>query len=355
MESYGCWYCTPLGEIEGLIEVLSKNKIAIFTPDLDDQAAQFRCIIHLRDVMECGVVTAPADDDSVGHYLTFHITLDLEGVRNLLFRFTDRAAADSFCRSIIAVKAAFVVGTSSPLSTSLSEIPYFSDHIDLSPAPSPLGSPSPPPALSPPPMTVNPTDKPAIEFKGSFLLTADNAADIREMLPLEHRFGELRLLFTPKLHGISIPGFFRKVEEVGSFPSIVILKDASGCCTFGAFVKAPWTLSRRYHGSPETFVFTLEKSGQRDVVMYGSGGANRLFQFADDKCLVIGGGSKKSDAAISIFSNWLRGTSGACETFGTFKPLCCSPEFVIGDIEFWSVLPDQVVAARPGHPLVRSN
>jgi hypothetical protein len=172
------------------------------------------------------------------------------------------------------------------------------------------------------------------------------------MLPLEYRFGELRLLFTPKLHGISIPSFFRKAEEAGGLPSVIVVQDASGCCKFGAFVKAPWMLSRRYYGTSETFVFTLVRSNKREVVMYGSAGANRLFQYADEKCVVIGGGSKKSDSAISIFSSWLRGTSGACETFGNSHPLCCSHEFVIGDIEFWSVLPETVAAARPGQILV---
>ena len=207
------------------------------------------------------------------------------------------------------------------------------------------------PISSPPPLSLSLNDKPAIDFLGPYLLEAEFAADIREMLPLEHRFSELRLLFSPKLHGISIPAFFRKSEESASFPSIVIIQDASRCCTFGAFVKAPWMLSRRYYGSPETFVFSLSHSGVHSSVMYASGGSNRLFQYADEKCVVIGGGSKKSDAAVSVFSSWLRGTSGPCETFGNTRPLCCSHEFVIGDIEFWSVIPEAMAASHPGHRL----
>lgn len=348
MESYGCWYCVPSGEIDGLMEVLSRNRVVLFTPDIDGQVMQYQCIVHVDDIHECAVISAPLNnDDSVCHFLQLQIA-DSAGqiAGEIFFRFTDRSTVDLLCRTILAVKSS--PDTSNISSEGVSQIPFFSDHIELSPEPSPpLESPSPPPLLSPPPICVNASDKAAVEFSGDYLLDSESAADIRELLPLEHRFGEFRLLFTPKLHGISVPSFFRRSEDMGTFPSFIIIKDSPGCCTFGAFVKMPWTLSRRYYGSAESFVFTLIRKGVRDVAMYGSGGANRYYQYADEKCVVIGGGSKKSDAAISIFSSWLRGTSGACETFGTRHSLCCSSEFIIGDIEFWSVLPETVASVRP--------
>lgn len=332
-------YCVPPGrEIEGLLELLSRNRVALFTPDIEAEAMQFQCVIHMNDLKAVAAVSRPT-----GHFLQFKL---LNG--NVFFRFPDRQTAETLCKSIL-------VMLHQPAQLNLipnegySQIPFYSEHMSLgSEESSARGSPSPPPLISPPPICVNSWDKAAVEFGGSYLLDSESAADIRQMVPLEHRFGEFRLLFSPKVHGISIPSFFRKSEEIGPFPSFLLIRDAAGCCVFGAFVKMPWSLSRRYYGTAETFVFTLARKGQRDVAMFGTSGANRLYQYADEKCVVIGGGSKKSDAAISVFSSWLRGTSGACETFGTRHQLSCSAEFVIGDVEFWSILPETVTSVRPG-------
>jgi len=67
-------------------------------------------------------------------------------------------------------------------------------------------------------------------------------------------------------------------------------------------------------------------------------GSNTLFQYSDDKKLVIGGGA--TGCGLALFENWLRGGSNACETFGTSESLCCSHDFVVGDIEFWGILPE---------------
>ena len=190
-------------------------------------------------------------------------------------------------------------------------------------------------------MSVRTADKPAMEYVGPFLMSRDFATDIRELLPLEFRFSEFRFMFSPKVHGISIPSFYRHVEEL-PFASVLIVRDAKGCCTFGAFCKKPWLLgsSRQYFGSSENFLFSLIKSRVPQLRVFGcSSSGNRLYQFCDDKRIVVGGGGA-GGAGICIFENWLRGSSGPCETYGTTESLCCSSEFVVGDIEFWALMPD---------------
>jgi hypothetical protein len=223
-----------------------------------------------------------------------------------------------------------------------SQVPFFSDHIHVTPIVSPenkvVGR-----ILKEfnDTITVGLNDKPAREFKGRFLLLAhpDWAFQIKEMLPLQYRFCEMRLLFSPKIHGISIPAFYRRVDSM-PFPSIMILKDSlqKNCCVIGAFCQSPWTLSnsRRFFGSCENFVFSLSKNGKPKLEVFSSYSAkNRFFQFSDDRRIIIGSGG-----AISVFDDWLRGSSRPCETFNTVESLTCTSEFVLGDIEFWALLPD---------------
>ena len=327
--AYVAGYCTPQRVVDGTVEVLLQA--VLFTPSEDADIAVFQCLILVADIAECASVSTVLEDtadDIVEHFLQ----VELRDAHDVLFRFPDRRAADGCCREILELKA-----SSSPTPAGQSHIPYFSDYLGLTA--------SPPAIISPPPLTLNAGDKPAVEFGGRFLLTSESASDMRDMLPLEFRFSEFRFLFSPKLHGISVPAFFRRCEEY-PYPSVVVVKEAGGCCVFGAFCKAPWAPLHRYFGSTETFVFSLQRKGMRDVGMYGCTGTNRLFQFADDKSIAIGGGSKRSDAAIAVHSDWLRGSSGACETFGTPKPLSCKHDFVIADIEFWAIIPETV--SRPG-------
>ena len=343
-ETFSAQYCTEDRSVDGTIELLAQS--LLFTPDNDADIPVYQCLIQAADIAECASVSTVLEDalDQVEHFLQ----LELVGRENhdVMFRFASRASANECCRAVLELRHASEetadIAALPHASESRSHVPFFSDFLGLT---------SPPPGVSPPPLTLNPSDKPATEYGGQFLLTRDWASDIREMLPLEFRFSEFRFLFSPKLHGISVPSFFRRCDEF-PYPSVVLVREAGGCCVFGAFCRAAWVPSHRYFGSTETFVFTLQRRAHREVAMYACTGNNRLFQFADEKSIVIGGGSKRSDAALSVHADWLRGTSGSCETFGTTRPLACKSDFVIADIEFWSVLPETVI--RPGLPIRKS-
>jgi hypothetical protein len=71
--------------------------------------------------------------------------------------------------------------------------------------------------------------------------------------------------------------------------------------------------------------------------------------------LVIGGGSGTAAAtcgsAIVLVDNWLRGSSNPCETFASSHSLCCSSDFIVGDVEFWGLVPED--SRQPSVPVVR--
>jgi len=366
-QEFVCTYCTQEGKIDGIFEILGKNHIALFTPEEPDAAQKFQCVISIHEVLGCAVIGGPSgssssldsslaqsdeDDEEVANYLQIQMKFRhsqwSEEIRNLFYRFADKQLLRKCCGIILKIMAS-PPPTSSPASESITNIPFFSDHLNLSLVPTtmyPVASNTADTEsaqarhehlLSPPPITVLRGDQAAAEFAGGFLLTSDRAAEIREMLPLEFRFCEMRLLFSPKIHGISIPSFYRHVEDC-PFPSVVIMRDAAvNCCVLGAFCKAPWVkdFSRKFFGSSENFVFKLVNKGKPDMHVFPCISTNsRLYQFCDEKRIVIGQG------AICVYDNWLRGSSNPCETYGTITSLCCRSEFVVGDIEFWSLIPE---------------
>lgn len=90
---------------------------------------------------------------------------------------------------------------------------------------------------------------------GSTLVSEDVACELCQCLPTSVRWrSSWRLVYAPKLHGISLRTFHRRMEEEG--PSLVIIQDHSGC-VFGGYASTPWTVGERYYGTGECFVFTF--------------------------------------------------------------------------------------------------
>lgn len=324
MHASKCRYCTSRGDVEGTLELLSHNRVVIFTPDSSEIASEFQCIVHAPDILESEMIKQKQDQ---GSFLRLRMMPILEDksdkeTKSVLFRFEDQIQLMNVCREIVCMRTR--PAAQSKKKSQVSLIPFYSDHIKVEIRTDP--------SLLP---TIGVDDKPANEFRGSFLLTETFADQIRDLLPLQYRFAELRLLFSPKIHGISIPAFYRRADSLPAAPSIMILTDSHKGCVLGAFCKSQWTNSRsqRFYGSAENFIFTLKKDSTNNVqVFLPNTSANPLFQFSDLQRIVVGGG------AISVFDNWLRGSSNPCSTFGTESSLACSAEFVVGDIEFWALI-----------------
>ena len=366
-----CWYCCPDGEVEGTLLIVEKNHIFIFTPSDPTNSSKFdQCMIHIHDCFELGTVSYPIDDTIVAYYVQLQFkaepVLDDLILRNVYLRFEAKKDMVGVAKVLLRMKGE--KNLLSDYDTSITKIPCYSDHMNLSPIVSPeirklpaivstgllkprqgeRATPSPRARseedpillLSPPTLLLDIKDKPAIEFSGSLLACShsDLIAEVRELLPLEYRFNEWRLVYSPKIHGISIPSFYRRFQT-NSFPSVIVVTDAKRDCVFGAFCRSPWLPEnqRKYFGSNENFIFSIKKKGVV-ATKYSPWipGSNTLFQYSDEKKLVIGGGATGS--GLALFENWLRGVSNACETFGTFESLCCSHDFVVCDVEFWGIL-----------------
>jgi hypothetical protein len=368
---FTCQYCTPEVDVEGLLMIIPKRYVVIFTPSVDSVEIP-PCQIHLNDVFELCTVIVPGETEEV---VVFYVQLQFRStpptvhddlvLRNVFFRFNSKDDMIISAKILLELKND---NTQLSYDPSITQIPYFSDHLNFSPIVSPETKPitfwscptnpriSPrepenrrpsSPALlllSPPKLSIHPTDKSAHEYTGPLLAHNELIADVRELLPIEYRFHKWRLVYSPKVHGISLSTFYRNAETTES-PSIILITDGKRDCLFGGFCISPWKCRKKFYGHCENFLFSLIKGNIVKTEYFPwAMGNNRLFQYSDNEKLVIGGnvsGGNTSGSAIVIHDNWLRGSSHACETFSTNHSLCCTKDFVVGDVEFWALTDPQ--------------
>lgn len=222
---------------------------------------------------------------------------------------------------------------------------------------------------TPKPLPVLDPRLPCAELKQSALSPA-LAAQIRDMLPAHLRFSSWQLAYAPGVHGTSLNTFYR--QQAG--PNVVVVQDAQGGL-FGGFAAEPWRPhAGAYGGAGEAFVFAAREASEmsgmgvavaRDTLLasgsnvpcsdsYTAAGEvelvprltptvpmepqldvywavpkrDRIIQWSDSKMMGLG-------RAVVVWDNFLRGSSGACDAFGS-SPLS-SPEFVIRSFECWHV------------------
>ncbi|CAE8599344.1 unnamed protein product, partial [Polarella glacialis] len=90
------------------------------------------------------------------------------------------------------------------------------------------------------------------------------AMDLYHHLPVSIRWRTAwRLVYSPRLHGVSLQTFHRRMREEG--PSLILLQDHCGI-VFGGFASEPWRLTDRYYGSGESFVFRFRRAMPKPVV-----------------------------------------------------------------------------------------
>ncbi|KAF4662963.1 hypothetical protein FOZ61_002038 [Perkinsus olseni] len=175
-----------------------------------------------------------------------------------------------------------------------------------------------------------------LDAKDPWLLTRRAAATLSDHLPIMLRFTQWTLSYSPKVHGISLDNFYRHMERMPC-PSILLIKDTEGT-VFGALCMGQWRKSGKFCGNGESWVFTFGKHGydRGDITLYPWSSKNEFFQYGDERRLVIGGGGKSGQSAICIYDSWLRGSTGHCLTYNS-GPLASSEDFVIQDVEVWSL------------------
>eukprot|EP00445_Apocalathium_hangoei_P017528 CAMPEP_0203901240 /NCGR_PEP_ID=MMETSP0359-20131031/43436_1 /ASSEMBLY_ACC=CAM_ASM_000338 /TAXON_ID=268821 /ORGANISM="Scrippsiella Hangoei, Strain SHTV-5" /LENGTH=430 /DNA_ID=CAMNT_0050824873 /DNA_START=35 /DNA_END=1327 /DNA_ORIENTATION=+ len=203
------------------------------------------------------------------------------------------------------------------------------------------------------------------------ILTPALASELRELLPCHLRYVDWELGYSPSVHGTSMSTFYRC--QAG--PNLVVVRDTQGGL-FGGFATQPWRPTAGAYGAGEAFVFIARPMPEEDGVEAapdeqtvaavssgagvagagagsasppegggggdGSDGASRvdvfwavpqqgrIIQWSDSKMLGFGD-------AVVIFDDFLRGSSGECEAFGSTPLSAAGLEFVIRDFECWQV------------------
>lgn len=143
---------------------------------------------------------------------------------------------------------------------------------------------------------------------------------------------EWKLLFSINKDGVSFQTFFATTR--GRDNTVILIRDETKR-VFGAYCCEEWHRSLHFYGLGESFVFSFDKNEKITVSRYS--GANEKIQFADEKCIIIGGSSASStrtESALYISKEFIGGHSGESETF-------CNPvlsgnrDFKILDFEVW--------------------
>lgn len=98
----------------------------------------------------------------------------------------------------------------------------------------------------------------------STLLSAALAWEICQHLPVSLRWKTAwRLAYSPRVHGVSLATFFRRMDQEG--PSLLMIQDHHGS-VFGGFASATWHAGDRYFGSGESFVFKFRRPLPKPVL-----------------------------------------------------------------------------------------
>eukprot|EP00931_Biecheleriopsis_adriatica_P088063 TRINITY_DN62452_c0_g1_i1.p1 TRINITY_DN62452_c0_g1~~TRINITY_DN62452_c0_g1_i1.p1 ORF type:complete len:513 (+),score=113.07 TRINITY_DN62452_c0_g1_i1:50-1540(+) len=98
----------------------------------------------------------------------------------------------------------------------------------------------------------------------STLLSPQVAAELAPCLPVHIQWRTAwRLVYSPRLHGVSIQTFYRRMQDEGS--TLLLLQDHCGQ-TFGGFASDTWHVADRYYGTGESFVFRFKHAMPKPVV-----------------------------------------------------------------------------------------
>ncbi|CAE7397154.1 NCOA7 [Symbiodinium natans] len=102
------------------------------------------------------------------------------------------------------------------------------------------------------------------EWSRTTLLSPLMAAALAEHLPAQLQWKTAwRLIYSPRLHGVSLKTFYRRMQGEG--PTLLLVQDHEGHA-FGGFASSAWRVADRYYGTGESFVFRFRHPMPKPVV-----------------------------------------------------------------------------------------
>lgn len=189
---------------------------------------------------------------------------------------------------------------------------------------------------------------------GSFqsLLSEDHVRWIQLSLPMRFRGCDWKLVYSVKVHGWSLRTLYSKsaalANESNGGACILVLKSDRGRIA-GAFSPVPFEPhGRKYYGTGETFVFSIQPQQQNSAAAADGGLGFRVFRWSHENdyflysthdALAIGEG------ALYLDSTLFSGSSKSCATFRNDK-LVEEGDFEIDNLEIWSFTKSTDAAAE---------
>ncbi|KAG1660219.1 hypothetical protein FOA52_005088 [Chlamydomonas sp. UWO 241] len=167
----------------------------------------------------------------------------------------------------------------------------------------------------------------------SHLLSRDHTCALMGVVPPLESLRPWELSFSTRQHGVSLATLFRRSGRSG--PTLLVVRDTGGH-VFGCYSADGWRLSTRFYGNGQTCVFQLEP--HRVAWPWDSSPGptkNDFYMHGTPERLVVGA-SAGGQCAIYLDGDLLRGSSGACSTFGS-PCLASNNEFTIQHVEVWQV------------------
>jgi len=162
--------------------------------------------------------------------------------------------------------------------------------------------------------------------QSSQIVAEEQFMQLLEQIPGRYHERDFTLRYSTMEHGISLQTFYARVGRHS--PMIILIRDSKKS-VFGGFSSVPWRPEKSYYGTGESFVFRL--GDQKGVFKWTR--ANNYFQLSSTDFIAMGGGGHY---AFRLDSEFLCGTSGPCDTFGS-PCLSASEEFTCVALEAWSL------------------
>lgn len=157
-----------------------------------------------------------------------------------------------------------------------------------------------------------------------------DATEIRKNMPILYQNSDWTLLYKLSHHGCLLSTFFSKTQH--KKPLVMFIRTSANE-VIGAFISTEFTISDKYYGSGETFLFRLQPTFQAfhwDPVKNFN---NRFYVLTTANDVTFGGGGP---AAIFFGKDMYNGYSEECATYGS-PQLTSTNTFKIFEIEVWQV------------------
>eukprot|EP01096_Ripella_sp_DP13-Kostka_P009538 TRINITY_DN3668_c0_g1_i1.p1 TRINITY_DN3668_c0_g1~~TRINITY_DN3668_c0_g1_i1.p1 ORF type:complete len:715 (-),score=265.40 TRINITY_DN3668_c0_g1_i1:48-2129(-) len=164
-----------------------------------------------------------------------------------------------------------------------------------------------------------------------FLLPASHPLQlVHNQLPRSDQLKAWKLRYSTEEHGLCYLTFMNCVSQLQR--TLLFVRTTRGNI-IGAYFRDKWLFIDKFHGTGETFIFSLHPN----LAIYDWKKENKLFLRASHSGFTFGGGSEGLPG-LWIDNEFNEGTSYACETFGN-QPLCgASTSFKVLFLEVWMLV-----------------